>query len=110
MRCEAHRETIVAYTQHEQIQQTLVTQESNCHRVADTIEVSHAIEPSVTKHFSNNALQSNEYNKISVARDGCVLKATNFNGFLRVNKWCVDAPAVNSNRCGPALSMGVQFR
>jgi hypothetical protein len=74
--------------------------------VADTIEASHAIEPSVTKHFSNNALQSNEYNKISAARDGCVLKATNFNGFLRVNKWCVDAPAVNSNRCGPEFVHG----
>jgi hypothetical protein len=81
-------------------------------RIADVIELltqskaSHAIEPSVTKQFSDNALQSNEYHTISVARDGCVLKATNFNGFLRVNKWCADAPAVKSNRCGPELVYG----
>src|ERR1700752_1410917 len=109
MRCEAHRETIIAHTQHEQIQQTLVTQ-SNCIELLTQLKclmqssrASQNISP--TTHF-----QSNEYNKIPVARDGCVLKATNFNGFLRVNKWCVDAPAVNSNRCGPELSMGVQFR
>jgi len=78
-------------------------------RVADVIEWLNAIEPSVTKHFSNNALQSND-NKIQWARDGCVLKATNFHGFLRANKWCRDAPAVKSNRCGPDLFMGVQFQ
>ena len=71
--------------------------------------MSHAIEPSVAKHFSNNALQSNEYNKISVARDGCVLKATNFNGFLRVNKWCVDAPAVNQTDAALRCSWGFNF-
>ena len=113
--CETAKQNchIINHTQHEQKQQTLVTHESFCghHPIADAIEVSHAIEPSVIKHFSKSALQSNEYNKIPVARDSCVLKATNFNGFLRVNKWCVDAPAVKSNsdksnRCGPEFVHG----
>ena len=89
--CETDLSRVPVSPQHEWTQQ-----DTHCvsKRVADVIEWLNAIEPSVTKHFANNALQSND-NKIQWARDGCVLKATNFNGFLRVNKWCVDAPAVN---------------
>jgi hypothetical protein len=103
--CETDLSRVPVSPQHERTQQ-----DTHCvsKRVADVIEWLNAIEPSVTKHFANNALQSND-NKIQWARDGCVLKATNFHGFLRVNKWCRDAPAVKSNRCGPDLSMGFNF-
>jgi hypothetical protein len=42
--------------------------------------IAHTIEPSVTRHFSNNAQQSKRRKEAQAAREGCVAKQTKFDG------------------------------